>query len=361
MQKSIIIDATHLGVAQPTGVEYYTSEILPRISSRLIGAGWPVSWVGHTSDSPTPLPKGVQWIHSPHHPGWSQLVLPKLLKTLKPYIFFTPSGIPPVRCPVKSAMVVHDMGVYRFGENYLPGEVLRLGWLSKLAAKHASLIISPSTYTTQEIRHFWPKYKGALVVIQHGYEAPKASAEAVPNIAAVPLFLFVGRIENKKNLRPLIEGFARAAEEQDMQLVLAGKHGYGAATLEKYIHKLPEKVRNRIHLLSYISEAQKVWLYQYAAAGVLPCPAEGFGMPVLDCFHFGVIPICAQAGALPEVAGEAGLYVQEDSPTDWYLHLRDVAKGSIDRAHLVAQGKSRLAHFDWERAAEETASALLAL
>jgi glycosyltransferase involved in cell wall biosynthesis len=361
MQKSIVIDATHLGNSQPTGVERYTTEILPRLSEKLVAANSPVTWIGHTPECPISLPQGVQWLQSPHIPGWSQRILPKVLKTLNPYLFFTPSGVVPLRSSLRTAMVVHDMGVYRSPESYPLSQRLRLGVLSRYAAKHASLIIVPSEYTASEVQHFWPHFKGSLRVVPHGYEASHVTPEPVSGMASVPLFLYVGRIEKKKNLIPVVQGFARLFPEHDAQLVLAGKPGYGASNLKRCIAKLPQDVQNRIHILDYISEGQKAWLYQYAAAGIVPCPIEGFGFPALDCFNFGVLALCAQAGALPEVAADAALYVQPESATDWFLHLRDISAGVVDRESFQTKGRKYLKRFTWELAAEATATALLAL
>ena len=359
MPKSIVIDATHLTEDFPTGVELYARELLPPLSAKLLTEGWSVTWVGHQPAAPYGTPAGVEWVFSPYTRFWSQLELSRLLRQRRPDLFFTPSGIPPLAYRGRTALTVHDMGLYVDSASYSLSQRLRLGPLMRLAVRRASLILVPSEFTRRQLQGIWRTDSSKVAVAYEAYEIPKVAAEPVPGINERPFLLFLGRIERKKNLATLIRGFAKL-EGSDLRLVLAGREGYGAAALKEEVAKLPEAVRSRIIFTGYVSEGQKKWLYERALAVVVPCLFEGFGIPVLEAFAYRVPCLCSKSGALPEVAGNAAWYVQGDIATDWQLQITQLAGDKELRAKLVADGTHRLKDFSWKLAGEAAAEALIA-
>ena len=353
---AITLDATHFGQPQPTGVEGYTNALLPLLTERLQAAGASVAWIGHAG-APLGMPEGTVWLSSPYRKFWSQTGLPQLLEQTRPNLYFTPSGIPPVRIGVKTAMAVHDLGVYSVPTAYTLAQRLRLRRLSFAAAKHASRIIVPSLFTAEQVQRYW---KLESVVVFEGYTANTAEIEPVEQLLDTPYYLYVGRLETKKNLLPLLLGFEKLiASGSNTRLVLAGGQGHGYASIQRAIAKLSSAAEARTIETGYMSSGQKRWLYAHALAGVLPCPIEGFGLPVLDCFAAGIPALCAKSGALPEVGGDACIYVQPDSPTDWYLQMDTAGKDATQVAKLVVKGTKYLKNYTWETAADRTAEALL--
>ena len=359
MLTSIVIDATHLETSTPTGIEMYTLQLLPALSRQLIARNVGVSWVGHSHQKPNCAPEGVQWLHSAHHSLWSQAALPGLLNALEPDLFFTPSGIPPLRYSGKVALTVHDMAAYIVPEAFSRSDRLLLRSFMGRVAKKAVSIIAPSRYTKALIERFWQIPSERITVVAHGPVSLDEATELVPGCENTGLLVYIGRIETKKNLLPVIAGFAKYATEQPGQLVLAGSKGIGAAKVLKAIAVLPSEVRSRIVMPGYISDRQKRWLLEHAQTVLVPCPVEGFGFPILEGFAAGVPIICAQAGALPEVAGNAVLYAQSDIGTDWYLQMLALLESDVAR-RLVILGQKRYETFNWQSTAEQTAIALCA-
>jgi len=140
-------------------------------------------------------------------------------------------------------------------------------------------------------------------------------------------------------------------------LVLAGKDGYGAAR----IHALAQSFGPEVSILmpGYISAGQKEWLFGHAAACLVPCPVEGFGLPVLEAFAHGVPAVCVKAGALPEVAGAAALYVPAPTAAAWQEALMTVEHDAAAMRHLAAAGTERLSLYSWEETARLTVDSLL--
>ena len=87
-------------------------------------------------------------------------------------------------------------------------------------------------------------------------------------------------------------------------------------------------------------------LYAGATAFVCPSLAEGFGLPVLEAMACGTPVVCARAGALPEVAGDAALYFDPTIVADMAAALRRIAADQALRRTLRALGLSRARDFD---------------
>ena len=61
--------------------------------------------------------------------------------------------------------------------------------------------------------------------------------------------------------------------------------------------------------------------------------------------------IASSAAAVPEVCGDAALYVDPDSPPDIARRLGQIMADDGLRADLVARGRVRLGQFTWQAAA----------
>ncbi|HWT83154.1 MAG TPA: glycosyltransferase family 1 protein [Candidatus Acidoferrum sp.] len=142
---------------------------------------------------------------------------------------------------------------------------------------------------------------------------PNLSADAVKAGMAHygicgPYLLSVGNFLPHKNLPRLVEAYASLPEavRQHTSLVLAGTPGgHGAARpVDRAALAHPY-----VLLPGFIAQEDLPLLYAGATAFVRPSLAEGFGLPVRDAMACGTPVICGRTGTLPEVAGDAALYV----------------------------------------------------
>lgn len=82
---------------------------------------------------------------------------------------------------------------------------------------------------------------------------------------------------------------------------------------------------------------------------------EGFGLPILDSFACGVPVITSDVSSMPEIGGNAALYVDpykvEDIKEELFLVMNDKKL----RGELIKKGLERVKQFSWEKAAEQTA------
>lgn len=360
MSQSIVIDATHLGSSQPTGVERYADLLIPRLSRELSQRGVRVLWVGHGTKPSLPAPAEVAWVSSPYRSGWSQRVLPSLLRELKADAYFTPTGIPPLGAPCKTAMTVHDLAVYHDPDSFSWQQRYRLGLLNRMAARRASLLIVPSAFVAGSVGTFWGVHGAKIRTVPHGWEPDEAATEAVEGLdPEKPLVLCIGRLERKKNLTPLLKGLAYSPVP-GFQTVLAGKPGFGYAEVESALVQA-RAAGAAVVTPGFVTDGQRRYLYEKAAVVVVPGLQEGFGLPVLEAFAYHVPCICAESGSLPEVGGEAVVYVADNRPETWRQRIEGLVEAGPARDALTSKGTDQLSRYTWEAAAAQTADAVLTM
>jgi glycosyltransferase involved in cell wall biosynthesis len=94
--------------------------------------------------------------------------------------------------------------------------------------------------------------------------------------------------------------------------------------------------------------------YCKATALVYPSLYEGFGLPVLEAMQLGCPVITSRNGSLPEVAGDAAVYVDPRDPGALAGAMTRLLTDESWRGSLVKRGFSRSALFSWSKTAAQT-------
>jgi glycosyltransferase involved in cell wall biosynthesis len=112
--------------------------------------------------------------------------------------------------------------------------------------------------------------------------------------------------------------------------------------------------RSDIRWTGYLDDARLQELYRSARALVYPSLYEGFGLPVLEAMTFGCPVVTSPLSSLPEVGGDAALYVDPRSPEAIAAALDRLVREPELATSLASRGRARAALFSWERTARET-------
>lgn len=159
--------------------------------------------------------------------------------------------------------------------------------------------------------------------------------------------LCVGAQEPKKNMKRLIEAYLEI--DTPIPLVIAGPRGWmweqevGAA-----LAPLSEQARARIKFTGYVDRQDLRRLYAGAHIFVYPSLYEGFGLPALEAMISGAPVITSKTSSLPEVCGEAALYVDPFDKTDLRNKIERLLGDNALRATLTQSGKERARMFSFE-------------
>lgn len=164
--------------------------------------------------------------------------------------------------------------------------------------------------------------------------------------------LAVASANPTKNLRALIDAFASLGVPE-LRLVIVGGRNARVFAGDADAADPPCVVRT-----GPLGDPQLKTLYGRALALVIPSLYEGFGLPALEAMAQGCAVAASNAGALPEVCGEAALFFDPSSPAAIAEALRRVVADEALRIRLQQAGRQQAARFSWSASAERLRAAL---
>jgi len=167
-------------------------------------------------------------------------------------------------------------------------------------------------------------------------------------------FLHVGNISRRKNVGTLVATLAMLRERGlGIPLVIAGQAGDAYGEVRALVGRL--RLDDLVRFVGYVSDEQVAELYRNCIAVVHPALYEGFGLTALEGMAFGRPVLVADAGALPEVVGDAGLILPPLEPEAWADAMEGVTNWARNQS-LAHRGLQRASAFSWERCAWKTVS-----
>jgi glycosyltransferase involved in cell wall biosynthesis len=107
-----------------------------------------------------------------------------------------------------------------------------------------------------------------------------------------------------------------------------------------------------------VAEEALPGLYSGAEVFVLPSFDEGFGLPVLEAMACGTPVVVSTCGALPEVAGNAGLFVDPHNVEELAKALNDCLTDANLRHSLAESGLQQAQRFSWQVSSEKVYAVL---
>jgi len=174
-----------------------------------------------------------------------------------------------------------------------------------------------------------------------------------------PTILFVGRLSPHKREDAVIKAFSlyRRHRAPEARLVLVGDAlttGYA-----EHLRALADELApGAVTIESGLSDRELG--ERYRAADVFLCLSEheGFCIPLLEAFHFGLPVIARPAGAVAETAGDAAILVEDPdlAVVAELVHLAVSDRGLRDE--LRSRGREQLGRYSAERVAARLRAAV---
>jgi len=257
---------------------------------------------------------------------------------------------PPARAPV--VVTVHDVTFLRFPELCTP-DTLRYPRLLRRAIARGAVVHTPSEFVAGDVRALLDAPADRVVAIPSGIPAvrdgdPDRGRELAGHVRYV---LALGTIEPRKNLTTLVRAFDRVADsDPGLGLVLAGPPGWDSARVQAACDAAT--ARARILQAGFVDDRDRADLLAGASVFAYPSVYEGFGFPPLEAMLCGVPVVAGDAGALPEVLGDAARFVPPTDETALAEAIHALADpDDPERAAYVARGHERVGRYDWDATA----------
>jgi glycosyltransferase involved in cell wall biosynthesis len=259
-------------------------------------------------------------------------------------------AIKPVGGARRRVVTVYDM-VYELFPEEFPG-VGRVTAAKRAAVNRADHVICISENTRRDLVRLFGIDPARTSVVHLGYSmTTETNAGKVDSGEGKPSLLYVGNRRGYKNFRTLLQAYSSSPILRDFELIAFG----GGAFLpdeQKEIRRLG--ITDRVRFESG-SDWELAARYRAAAAFIFPSMYEGFGLPPLEAMSHGCPVVCSNAGSIPEVVGDAGVYFDPNSVEELRTALERVGTTEGLQADLRARGYTRIAAFSWDKCAAATA------
>jgi glycosyltransferase involved in cell wall biosynthesis len=329
----------------------------PEAEVRFVGAEAPASVAassnGHRS-------YGDMWKMSRamSEPGFDLLLFPTV------YSFV------PVFTRAKKIVMIHDIIAESYPRLTLPKLTSRLFWKMKVALgrRQADAVVTVSDYSRKGIVKRFNLAADQVFVVGEAsdpvfrlIDRPELPPrlESLGKKAGERLIIYVGGFSPHKNLELLVEAFAKLASQtafSDTRLVMVGEyekevfHSY-FGTVKRMVED--RRVKDRVTFTGYLSDEELCALLNRSTVLALPSLMEGFGLPAVEAAACGCPVIATAASPLPDLLGEAGVYVDPAEPDQLEAALVRVLESEGLRKRMRKAGLEAAGKLTWEQAARE--------
>ncbi|HIE12725.1 MAG TPA: glycosyltransferase family 1 protein [Desulfotomaculum sp.] len=291
---------------------------------------------------------------------WEQVVLPRMVDRRSADLLWCPGNCGPLL--VRNQVVtIHGTEVFAVPDGFNPYFVRWYRFLLPGLAQRALRVLTVSQFSKNELVKYLKIAEERVCVIYNGVdrrfipqpEQKVAAFKRKHNLPERYVLLLASRTP-RKNFRRVLEAWTAIhskPEPNGAGLVVAGgltRSLQGDAALAKLV-TMP-----RICDLGYVADEDLPALYGGATVFAFPSLYEGFGLPPLEAMACGTPVVVSNVASLPEVVGDAGVYVDPYDVEDIARGIYRVLADEGLRRRLREKGLARAKLFTWEKTARKT-------
>ncbi len=291
---------------------------------------------------------------------WYDISMTRMAGKQKADVLFSPDGFCSLTSSIPQVLAIHDLAFLHYPHGIKSAHRKFYTHYTPAFIRKAKHIITVSEFSREDIIRHYPFAEKKITVVYNDadpdfkpldFDSRERHKEACTQ--GCEYFLFVGAIHPRKNLVSLLKGFSWFKERQRsrMKLVLAGRMAWSNDAFLQLLASY--KYRDDVILTGYLPQ-DKLFTWMGAAyALVYPSAWEGFGLPVLEAMRAGVPVITSGNSAMPEVAGDAAIYVDPDDTEGWGKAMGVLFKDEDFRAQCITRGHHQSGKFSWKNSGEQ--------
>lgn len=257
-------------------------------------------------------------------------------------------------------LTIHDAMMFETKEDHLYKQEFQKT-LKKAAERCRAILTCSYSSKLLLLRHLdIPEEK--ITVAPWGYDSSifkKLSEEYVKTKLerrfhiSSPYLFSVSCDIGRKRTPELIHEYIKCAEKDiPFDLVLVWKKI--PTEIAERIAASPAK--EKIHIFSSVSDEELAILYNGSSCTVFPSIHEGFGLPILESMACGTPVLTTKETSLPEIAGDAGIYLPSLEEEEIGKQIMNLAEGKFNLKDYARKSLQQAEKFSWSRCAEITIS-----
>lgn len=278
------------------------------------------------------------------HPLWRSYCVKEDIKKHQIDIFHGLSHELPFSLPknVKTVVTIHDLIHERFPEFYPVIDRKIYSWKFKSACERADIVVAISEATKQDIMDFYHIDTNKIKVIYQSchpqFHESITDLIDFKNKYNLPdnYLLYVGTVNERKNLLSLVKALQIIDNQLDMKLVIIGDGGDYFQKVKRFV--IDNKMENRVLFYNHIPFSDFPNLYKYAQALVLPSFFEGFGIPIIEALWSGCPVITSEGSCFGEAGGPDSIYINPHNIKDIAEAIERVTTDQNLRKQMILRG-----------------------
>lgn len=311
----------------------------------------------------------VIYVKSAPYPIWEQFYLPKAAKDCGVQILHCTSNTTPIFTQIPIILTLHDI-IYLEKWNFTKGTAYQIignlyrRWNVPLAVKLAKHILTVSNFENNRIKSYFKLDNNAISTAYNGvgkhFKPITDSNELLRTKKKYKLpdnfVFFLGNTDPKKNVIGVLKALSILKQKKllDFKLLMLD---INRDYLQGIMRKIgDESLVDDIVFSGYVPNIDLPAIYSQASLFLYPSLRESFGIPLLEAMACGTPIITSNTSSMPEVAGEAAVFVDPTDANQIADAILQLQKNNELKEKLKAIGFSRISRFTWQHNAELTLS-----
>lgn len=272
-------------------------------------------------------------------------------------LYVSPDGMLPLRTKVPSLAVIHDLNFEHAEGNLKRSHQWYMTHYFRRFAHKAVRVATVSEYSGKDISDTYGIDSKKIDVVYDGaHDGYRPHSEAEKEAIrqrftdGKPYLIFISTILKRKNLANLLTAFdkLKTMESVDWKLVVVGSRVWWQDELAEAYDRMGHK--EDVVMCGHVEPQDLAALLSASVALVYPSYFEGFGIPILEAMYAETAVVASNTTSMPEVGGEAALYVDPSNVDDIYHAISRLQDDGL-RDDLIAKGRVQREKFSWDRTA----------